>query len=107
MDSFAKQISDLLRNRLNELNMTNAELADEINVSRSSVGDWVAGISIPKADKVIPICNALKISLYQFFGTTDPSGLTPEDRKIIEAYKEHPEAHYSIKKILDLNEENR
>lgn len=103
MDSFAKQISELLRNRLNELNMTNAELADAINVSRSSVGDWVAGISIPKADKVIPICNALKISLYQFFGATDPSGLTPEDRKIIEAYNEHPEMQEAVKTLLKIN----
>lgn len=103
MDSFSSQVSNILSKRLKELNMSNSELATAIGVAKSSVGDWIAGISIPKADKVIPICTALNISVYEFFGINDPAGLTPEDRKLIEAYKKHPEMQDSIKKILDLD----
>ena len=103
MDSFVSRVSNLIRNRLNELNMTNAELAEAINVAKSSVGDWIAGISIPKADKVITICTALNISLYEFFGINDPAGLTPEDKKILDAYKEHPEMQEAVKTLLKIN----
>ncbi len=103
MDAFSTQVSNILSKRLKELNMSNSELATAIGVAKSSVGDWISGISIPKADKVIPICTALNISLYEFFGINDPAGLTPEDRKLIEAYKGHPEMQDSIKKILDLD----
>ena len=103
MDAFSTQVSNILSKRLKELNMSNSELANIIGVAKSSVGDWIAGISIPKADKVIPICTALNISVYEFFGINDPAGLTPDDRKLIEAYKEHPEMQDSIKKILDLD----
>lgn len=103
MDAFSTQVSNILSKRLKELNMSQSELATAIGVAKSSVGDWIAGISIPKADKVIPICTALNISLYEFFGINDPAGLTPESRKIIEAYNEHPEMQEAVKTLLKIN----
>ena len=103
MDSFSTQVSNILSKRLKELNMSNSELASIIGVAKSSVGDWIAGISIPKADKVIPICTALNITVYDFFGINDPDGLTPENRKIIEAYNEHPEMQEAVKTLLKIN----
>ena len=103
MDSFSTQVSNILSKRLKELNMSNSELASIIGVAKSSVGDWIAGISIPKADKVIPICTALNITVYDFFGINNPAGLTPENRKIIEAYNEHPEMQEAVKTLLKIN----
>ena len=103
MDEFSTQVSNILSKRLKELNMSQSELATAIGVAKSSVGDWIAGISIPKADKVIPICTALNISLYEFFGINDPAGLTPEDKKILDAYKEHPEMQEAVKTLLKIN----
>ena len=103
MDAFSTQVSNILSKRLKELNMSQSELATSIGVAKSSVGDWIAGISIPKADKVIPICTALNITVYDFFGINDPAGLTPENRKIIEAYNEHPEMQEAVKTLLKIN----
>lgn len=103
MDSFVSRVSNLIRNRLNELNMTNAELAEAINVSKPTVGDWVSGISAPKSDKIVPLCNALKITVYEFLGVSDPTNISAEERKILEAYKEHPEMHEAVKTLLKIN----
>jgi len=103
MDAFSNQVSSILSKRLKELNMSNSELANIIGVAKSSVGDWIAGISIPKADKVIPICTALNISLYEFFGINDPAGLTPEDKKILDAYKAHPEMQEAVNTLLKIS----
>ena len=101
--SFQEHISKLISTRLAELNMTNAELADAIGISRSSVGDWISGISLPKSDKVVPICNKLKISLYEFFNEADPSELTADEKVVLEAYKENPEMHEAVKRVLQIN----
>ena len=103
MDSFVSRISNLIRNRLNELNMTNAELAEAINVSKPTVGDWVSGISAPKSDKIVPLCNTLKITVYEFLGVSDPTNISAEERKILEAYKEHPEMQEAVKTLLKIN----
>lgn len=101
--NFQEHISKLISSRLTELNMTNAELADAIGISRSSVGDWISGVSIPKSDKVVPICNKLKITVYEFFGEADQSGLSAEDVKLLEAYKNHPEMQEAVKTLLKIN----
>ena len=103
MDAFSTQVSNILSKRLKELNMSNSELANIIGVAKSSVGDWIAGISIPKADKVIPICTALNITVYEFFGINEPADLTVEDKKLLEAYKEHPEMQEAVKTLLKIN----
>ena len=83
--------------------MTNAELAEAINVSKPTVGDWVSGISAPKSDKIVPLCNALKITVYEFLGVSDPTNISAEERKILEAYKEHPEMQEAVKTLLKIN----
>ena len=103
MDSFVSRVSNLIKNRLNDLNMTNAELAEAINVSKPTVGDWVSGISAPKSDKIVPLCNALKITVYEFLGVSDPTNISAEERKILEAYKEHPEMQEAVKTLLKIN----
>ena len=103
MDSFVSRVSNLIRNKLNELNMTNAELAEAINVSKPTVGDWVSGISAPKSDKIVPLCNTLKITVYEFLGVSDPTNISAEERKILEAYKEHPEMQEAVKTLLKIN----
>ena len=100
---FQAHISNLIAKRLTELNMTNAELADEIGISRSTVGDWIQGISVPKSDKVVPICNKLKITVYEFFGVSDPSNLSSDERKVLDAYKEQPEMQDAVKRLLGIN----
>lgn len=100
---FQAHISNLIAKRLTELNMTNAELADEIGISRSTVGDWIQGISVPKSDKVVPICNKLKITVYEFFGVPDSSNMTEDERKLLEAYKSNPEMQDAVKRLLGIN----
>ena len=47
--------------------MSQSELAREIGINRSTLNHWEQGNSIPKIDKVLPICCALSISPNEFF----------------------------------------
>lgn len=42
--------------------LTQNEMASELSVTKKTVGSWENGLTMPKADKIDPICNLLGVS---------------------------------------------
>lgn len=61
--SFGRKIKEAR----NAFGLTQAELAEQIEVSQNFLGDIERGIKFPSLQKLILICNTLKISLDYLF----------------------------------------
>ena len=48
--------------RLNELNMTQKEFAEKTGISQSAISEWKSKKTNPTTDKVMVICQVLKVS---------------------------------------------
>ncbi|NMA50524.1 MAG: helix-turn-helix transcriptional regulator [Mollicutes bacterium] len=59
-------------------NLSQEELANELNVSRQTVSKWELGESAPDIDKIIPLCELFNISTEELL-----RGKQSEDEKII------------------------
>lgn len=58
---FNRIFAQNLSNYLSLKRMTQAELADLMQVSTATVSNWCKGIKLPRMDKVDRICNILEI----------------------------------------------
>lgn len=85
---------DRLRYRREELNMSRAELADKLGVSRSAVGNYETGISAPKEEILLQIFDALHVDpnyLYRdSFHADNAFHCSDEERKLLEKYRSLP-----------------
>ncbi len=41
--------------------ITQKELADTLKVSKKTISSWESGKTVPKIDKIQPLCSALKV----------------------------------------------
>lgn len=71
-----------------EANFTQAELAEKIEVSQNFLGDIERGIKLPSLQKLILLCNTLKISLDYLFSDS-----------LNNVLDESPEIYYSDKQM--------
>lgn len=69
---------DLIRRQRKEKKMNQEELGALVKVGKNAVGAWEAGRSRPDVGSVPVICEALGLSLEEFFGFPDKSGETGE-----------------------------
>ena len=69
-----------------ERNLSQEELANELDVSRQTVSKWETDQSVPDFDKIIPLCN--------YFGITSDELLTG-DSNIKEAKKENFKSNFA------------
>ena len=53
-------------------NMSQAELAQVLNVSRQTISKWETGESNPDFDKIVPLCNFFEISTDEFLRGSNP-----------------------------------
>lgn len=60
--------AEIIRMRRRERNMNQEELGAKVRVGKNAVGAWEAGRSRPDLSSVPVICEALEISLEDFFG---------------------------------------
>ena len=65
---------DLIRRQRKEKKMNQEELGALVKVGKNAVGAWEAGRSRPDVGSVPVICEALGLSLEEFFGFPDKSG---------------------------------
>ncbi len=105
--SYRDKISDNIKFYLNKYGMTQKDLADKIGTKPGAVSKWINKTQAPDVELMPKVCEVLNISLEDLFGIKSDTILSNDELELLKAYKEHPEAHYSIKKILDLNEENQ
>ena len=62
------KIGAQIKTRRQELNMTQEQLARELNVSRSTVSNWEIGRNYPDLQLIVSISNVLSISLDALLG---------------------------------------
>ena len=106
--SFGEQ----LRKRREELGMSRDALAEALGVSRSAIGNYETGVSVPKEDVLLRMFDALRIDpnyLYQgsfrhAFTCTD------EERRMVEKYRVLPLSarqlvHTILEGLSDLRQE--
>ena len=56
------KINEKIYSLRKQLNLSQEELADKINVSRQTVSKWELGESTPDFDKIVPLCEVFNIT---------------------------------------------
>lgn len=82
---------DLIRQQRKAKKMNQEQLGALVRVGKNAVGAWEAGRSRPDVGSVPIICEALDLSLEEFFGMSaekqntidEKAGITPEERSIL------------------------
>ena len=59
----SKIFSVNLKKILSAKNMSQIELANKVNVSKSTVSSWISGVSMPRMSKLNDICKVLDIDI--------------------------------------------
>lgn len=86
--SFGKKIKEAR----NALDLTQAELAEKIEVSQNFLGDIERGIKFPSLQKLILLSNTLKVSLDYLFSESLDNVLN-----------EDPDVYYTDKQMAIIN----
>ncbi len=77
-------IGEKIYNLRKKKNLSQEQLASELNVSRQTISKWETGESNPDIDKIVPLCNFFEISTDEFLKEKDivyEQKLTKEKRK--------------------------
>ena len=88
-NTMKKTFTDNLNRLLQERRITQAELATYIEVSNTTVNNWVKGYKVPRMDKVDKLCSFFKIKRSELLeqspapASDDLPDLTPKDEREI------------------------
>lgn len=85
------------------LNLTQAQLAEQLGMSDKSVSKWERGVCLPDVSVYKPLCDALGISLNEFLAGEDiPAEViaTKSENNIIQIIKEHKLNRQKMKRII-------
>ena len=99
--SFGEQ----LKCRRKELGLSRSELAKQLGVSQSAVGNYETGVSAPKEEILLRIFDALHVEPnYLYRGSFESAGgdASPEERTLMEKYRAlSPAGRQTIHTLLD------
>ena len=99
--SFGEQ----LKCRRKELGLSRSELAKQLGVSQSAVGNYETGVSAPKEEILLRIFDALHVEPnYLYRGSFERGGgdAAPEERTLVEKYRAlSPAGRQTIHTLLD------
>lgn len=79
-----------LRLRREELKLTRAELAKNLGISRSAVGNYETGISFPKEDVMLRLFDCLQVDPNYLYRDSFRGGeqvLSHQERRLLESYR--------------------
>lgn len=87
-------ISTRIKQLREEKNLTQAELAKQLGITRSSANAWEMGISVPSTQYIIELAAMFKVSTDYLLGvdatcSVDLSGLTERDILVVHSIVEH------------------
>ena len=88
-NTMKKTFTDNLNRLLQERGITQAELATYMEVSNTTVNNWVKGYKVPRMDKVDKLCSFFKIKRSELLeqspapASDDLPDLTPKDEREI------------------------
>lgn len=99
--SFGEQ----LKCRRKELGLSRSELAKQLGVSQSAVGNYETGVSAPKEEILLRIFDALHVEPnYLYRGSFESAGgdASPEERTLVEKYRAlSPAGRQTVHTLLD------
>ncbi len=72
-------ISEKIFNILNEKGISQKAFSEKTGISQSTISDWKRKGTNPSADKIITICDALDISVYELLNDTEESVVRQSD----------------------------
>ena len=86
--------------------LTQAELAKQLGITRSSVNAWEMGISVPSTQCVVELANLFKISTDYILGldistSISITGLTEDDIQIVYSLIQHLKKKNNEQNMLD------
>ena len=87
-------VADRIKALRESKNYTQAELAKQLGITRSSVNAWEMGISVPSTQYIVELASIFKVSTDYLLGVHDSvsinvSGLTEKDIELIHSIISH------------------
>lgn len=87
-------VADRIKVLREHQNKTQAELAKQLGITRSSVNAWESGISVPSTQYIVELAGIFGVSTDYLLGvessaTVNVSGLTDEDIELIHSIIQH------------------
>ena len=81
-------VADRIKTFREQQNMTQAQLAKQLGITRSSVNAWEMGISVPSTQYVVELADIFHVSTDCILGvdasaTVSIAGLTDEDIELV------------------------
>lgn len=98
-------IGNKIRKYRKENGLTQEQLADKINVTKSRVSNWEQGINRPDADIIGNICRTLNVSpsdLLDIHLTDDE--LNVHEKKVIKAYHTKKDLQQAVDILLGIDD---
>jgi len=97
-------IGDIIKGRRKEYDMTQEDLAKAVGTTKATVSRWESGdIRKMKRDMAAKLANTLHLDPYLLL--PQDNVLTPEESKVIEAYRKADDGtRASVRKLLDVPE---
>ena len=99
------EIGNRIRMYRKESGLTQEQLADKINVTKSRVSNWEQGINRPDADILADICRALNVSPSSLLDVhLSADDLSDRERKVIQAYRNKTEVQQAVDILLGIED---
>ena len=100
-DTFGKR----LRAARKKIGMSVSDIADRLNISTKTVYGWENDNCFPGTSILPALSRILETSLDELFGTGESSFVISEtERKLVEAYRDHPEMRKSVLRLFELED---
>ncbi len=94
---------EILKDKKKELNLSNVELSQKSGVPLGTLSKIMAGIiTNPKLSTLQAITSALGCTIDDLYYDRLPIKLSSEEKEIIIRYRENPQMHSAVKKLLGL-----
>lgn len=102
------EIGNRIRKYRKDSGLTQEQLAEKINVTKSRVSNWEQGINRPDADIIGLICRALNVSPSDLLDVhlTDDE-LTVHEKQVINAYRNKSELQHAVDVLLGIAEDTK
>ncbi len=100
------EIGSRIRMYRKERGLTQKQLADKINVTKSRVSNWEQGINRPDADILTDICRVLNVSPSDLLNVhLSSDDLTARERKVIQAYRNKTTVQNAVDILLGIKDD--
>lgn len=89
-----RMVADRIKSLREQKNLTQAELAKRLGITRSSVNAWEMGISVPSTQYIVELAGIFKVSTDYLLGVESSasisvSGLTEKDILVVHELIRH------------------